>query len=80
MNNIRRVDVQAASEQLVHEILAVIVSEVLSWIYDPMHIGLHEVSNDVDVLIAGLRGWLLHVDEADNIFVVEELYSILKIE
>lgn len=37
-----------------------------------MHVGLHQVRDDVNILVAGLSWRLLHVYEADDVLVVEE--------
>lgn len=76
MDNIGGVNVKTTAQQLIHEILAMIIREVLPRIDYSMHIGLHQVRNDVDVLVPGLRRRFLHVDEANNVLVVEELYRI----
>ena len=73
-------NVQASSEQLIHEILTVIVCQVLSWIYNSVHICFHEIGNNVDVFIASLWWWFLYVNKTNNVFMIEKLYWILKIE
>ena len=65
-------NVQAASQQLIHEILAMIISQILPRVNNSVHISFHEVRNDVNVLVAGHGRRLLHIDEADDILVVEE--------
>ena len=72
VDDVGGVDVEAAAEELVHKVLAVIVRQVLARVDDSVHVGLHEVGDDVDVLVAGLGWRLLHVNEADDVFVVEE--------
>jgi hypothetical protein len=52
--------------------LAMIISQILSGVDDSVHIGLHQVCNNVDVLIAGGSWRLLNVDKPNNVFVVEE--------
>lgn len=67
-------NVEAASQQLIHEILAVIVGEVLSGIDNSMHIGFHEVSNNIDIFIPCHGWWLLHVDKSNNVLMIKEFY------
>jgi len=73
MNDIGRVNVQATSEKLIHEILTMVIFEILSWINDSVHISLHQIGDDVDVIEASWLWWLLHVDQADDIFMIKEL-------
>ena len=59
MDNIGRVYVQTSSKKLVHEVLTMIVGEVLSGVYDSVHVGLHQLRDDIDVFKARtLRGLL----------------------
>lgn len=73
MDNIGGVNVEAASEQLIHEILTVIVSQVLSRVYDPMHVSLHQICDNINIFIASWSWRFLNVDEADDVLVIEEL-------
>lgn len=66
-------DVESSSQQLVHEILAVVVGQVLSRVDDSVHIGLHQVSDDVDVLIPSRSWGLLHVNQFNDVLVIKEL-------
>jgi len=38
-----------------------------------VHISLHQIGDDVDVIEASWLWWLLHVDQADDIFMIKEL-------
>jgi len=52
-----------------------IISKVLTRVNNSVHISLHEVCNDVNILKA-FRCWrLLHIYQADNVLVVEEFYT-----
>ncbi len=73
MDDIRGVDVETASEQLVHEILAVVIGQVLAGVDDSVHVSLHQISDDVYIFISRGGGGLLHVHQADDVLVVEEL-------
>ena len=73
MDNVRRVNVEAASEQLIHKILAVVVRQVLPGVYDPVHICLHQVCNNIDIFVASGAWRFLHVYKPDDVLVVEEL-------
>ena len=70
-------DVETASQQLVHEVLAVVVSQVLTTVDHSVHVCLHQVRNDVDVFEPTGSWWLLDVHEADDVLMVEELYTQL---
>ena len=72
MDNICRVDIQAASEQLIHEILAMIISEVLTGVNNPMHISFHEIRDDVNIFIASRSRRFLDIDKTNYIFMVKE--------
>lgn len=72
MDDVRGVDVKAASEQLIHEVLAVVVRQVLSRVDHSVHVCLHQVRNDVDILVACLGWWLLHVYQPNDVLMIEE--------
>ena len=72
MDNICRMDIKAASEQLIHEILAVIIGEVLTGVNNSMHISFHEIGDDVNIFITGRSRGLLDIDKTNYIFMVEE--------
>ena len=74
MDNVGGVDVQAPSQQLVHEVLAMVIGQILSRVYHSVHVCLHQVRDDVDVFVASWSWRLLHVDQPDDIFMVEEFY------
>ena len=72
MNDIGGVDVEATSEQLVHEVLAMIVGQILSGVNNSVHIGLHQISDDVNIFVSCGCWWFLNVHEPDDVFVVKE--------
>ena len=72
MNDISRVNIQTPSQKLIHEVLDMIVSQILTRVDYTMHICLHQIRNDINVFIAGLAGWFGYVDELDNVLMVEE--------
>ena len=65
-------DVEAASEQLVHEVLAVIVGQLLPRVDYSVHIGLHKVCDDVNVFISCLTRWFLYIYESNNVLMIKE--------
>lgn len=73
MDNVGRVHVVAPGEDLEHEVLQVIIREVLSRVDHTVHISLHEFRDDVDVFEIGGLGRLGHVQNLDDVLVVEEL-------
>ena len=73
MDDICGMDIETPTQQLIHEILEMIIGQVLPRIDDSVHIGLHQVSDDINVFIA-CRGWrLLHINQSNNVFVIKEL-------
>lgn len=77
VNDVGAVDIEAASEQLVHEVLAVVVSQILSRVNHSVHICLHQVCHDVDILETGWSWRLLDVYESDDVLMVKEFYRCL---
>lgn len=73
MDDRRAVDVKAATQQLIHEILAMVVRQILSGVNYAMHISLHEIRNNVDVLITSRSRGFLHINKANDILMIEEL-------
>ena len=65
-------NVKASSEQLIHEILTVIIRQILPRVDNSMHVCFHQVSNDVDVLVAGGSWWFLNINQPNNVLMVEE--------
>eukprot|EP00355_Strombidium_rassoulzadegani_P007892 CAMPEP_0168620054 /NCGR_PEP_ID=MMETSP0449_2-20121227/6929_1 /TAXON_ID=1082188 /ORGANISM="Strombidium rassoulzadegani, Strain ras09" /LENGTH=106 /DNA_ID=CAMNT_0008661027 /DNA_START=610 /DNA_END=930 /DNA_ORIENTATION=- len=76
MDDVGAVDVEAASQQLVHEVLAVVVGQVLPRVDHSVHVGFHQVSDDVNVLVASLCRRLLNVYQSDDVLMVEELEEL----
>jgi hypothetical protein len=50
-----------------------VVAEFLSGIDDPMQIGFHEVSDDIDVIIVSACFWAEDVEQSDDVVVFEKL-------
>jgi len=74
MDNVRTMDVKATSQKLVHEILTMIISKVLTRVNNSMHISFHEIRNNVDIFKTRLSRRLCYINESDNVFVIEEFY------
>lgn len=49
-----------------------IVGQVLSRINDSVHIGLHKISNDVDIFVSSLRWRASNVDKCYDVLMVEK--------
>ena len=73
MDNVRSVHIVTARKHLEHEVLQMIVSQVLSGVDNAVHIGFHQLSDNVDVLVIRLLWWLGHIKHFDDVFVVKEL-------
>ena len=69
-------DIQSTPQKLVHEILTVVISKVLSGVYNSMHIRFHQVCDDVNIFETFGGGRLLHVYEPNNVLMIKELYMI----
>lgn len=63
---------QESSQDLVHEVLDVLVAEILSGVDHPMQVGLHQLSNNVDIDVAGPGLRLEQVHHIDYILMFEE--------
>ena len=50
-----------------------IVSQVLSGVDNAVHIGFHQLGDNVDVLVIRLLWWLGYIKHFDDVFVVKEL-------
>ena len=73
-------DVESASEQLVHEVLAMVIRKILPRVNNSMHIRLHQIRNNINILVPFGSWWLLNVHEADDVFMIKKFYKILSIE
>jgi len=73
MDDVGRMHVVTAREDLEHEVLQVIVGKVLSRVDHTVHICLHQLRNDIDIFEAGGGRWLRHIKHLDNVFMLEEL-------
>ena len=53
MDDVGRVHEQETPQDLVNEVLDVVVTEFLSGVDHPMQVGLHQISDDIDVIVIG---------------------------
>ena len=65
-----------SAKDLVDKVLDVIVAELLPGVDDPMQVGLHEFSDDVDVVVAGACLWAKDVEESDDVVVLKEFFIV----
>ena len=72
MDDISCMHVVATSQNLEHEVLHMVVCQVLSRVNDSVHVSLHQLSDNVDILVARYRGWFAHFKYFDDVLVVEE--------
>ena len=75
VDDVGRVDVQTAAQKLVHEVLDVVIRQILPRIDHSVHIRLHQVRYNVDVFVPSWRWRLLNIDQRYNVLVVEKLYT-----
>jgi hypothetical protein len=50
-----------------------VVRQVLPRVNDSMHVSLHKIGDDIDILKADLRRRLLHINQPNNVFMIKEL-------
>ena len=72
VDDVCRMHVVASGQDLKHEVLEMVISEVLSGVDDPMHVSFHQLRDDVDILVVGWRRWLGDVKNLDDVLVVKE--------
>ena len=73
MDNISCMQVESSREQLVHKVLKMFISQFLSRINDTMHICFHKFGHNVDVFIASGCRRFQHIDQVDDVLLIEEL-------
>ena len=64
--------VKRACQQLVHEVLEVLITQFLSRVDNSVHVGLHQFSDDIDVVETSRSGRLEHVNHVYDVVVAEE--------
>ena len=73
VDDVGRVHVVASCEDLEHEVLQVIVCQVLPRVDNSMHISLHQLRDNVDVFIARGCRWFGNIQDFDDVLMIEEL-------
>lgn len=72
MNDIGRMDIKHAPQNLVEKILNVLIGEILTGIYNSVQIRFHQVSKDVNVGKTGTSGRLSYLTDVDDVLMIEE--------
>ena len=72
MQNVGRMHKEDASKDLIHKILDVFFSEFLTGVYDSMKVGLHEISNDVNITVSGPSLRLEDIYKAYDVLMFEK--------
>ena len=62
MNDVGWVQVVAATQELMHKILHVLISEFLSGVDNSVHVSLHKLCDNVNIFIAWLSWGLEHIN------------------
>ncbi len=70
MKHVGRVHGLQCAKGLVDEVLAVIIGEILGT-DNAVHVGLHELLDEVDLGESLVGSWLLDVEDGDDVLVVE---------
>jgi hypothetical protein len=73
MDDVRRVHVVATFEDLVHEVLHVVIRQILSGVDNSVHVSLHQLCDYVNIFEASAGRWLCYIHKLNYIFMVEEL-------
>ena len=76
MDNIGGMHVKAASQKLIHEVLSMVIRQVLPRVNHSMHIGLHKICDDIDILKTRLCWRLLHINQSNDVFMIKEFYKV----
>ena len=72
MHDVSRVHIIKASQYLIHKILVMVALKLLFRVDQLMQVSLHQLSDDVNIVIA-CRTWrLLDVDQLNDILVLKE--------
>ena len=74
MEDVGGVHEEQPAQDLVDEVLDVLVAQLLPGVDHAVQVGLHQLRDDVDVLVAGARLGPQDVHEADDVVVLEELW------
>lgn len=72
MDDIGTVHKQKPSQNLIHEVLDVLIAEILSGVDNSMQICFHQLRYNVDVSVAGLGLWLQQIDHVNDILMLEK--------
>ena len=73
MDDVGRVHVITSGQHLEHEVLHMVVSQVLSGVNNAVHVSLHELCDDIDIFISSGVGRLSDIQNLDDILVIKEL-------
>ena len=53
-----------------------VVRQVLPRVNHSMHISLHKIGDDIDILKTRLCWRLLHINQSYDVFMIKELYKV----
>ena len=76
VDDVARVHVIASSQHLEHEILQMVIGQVLARIYHSVHISLHKFSYDIDIFVVSLGRGLGNIKKLDDVLMVKELQQL----
>lgn len=71
MDDVGGVHEEESAQDLVDEVLHVVLAEFLAGVDDAVEVGLHEFGDDVDVVVAGAPLGPEHVQQPDDVVVLE---------
>jgi len=69
-------NVETSTQKLIHEILHVVVSQVLPRIYHSMHVRLHQICYDVDIFVSSLCGRASNIDKSNDVLMIEKFEEL----
>ena len=76
MDDIGRVHEHQSSQELVDKVLDVIIGQVLSGIYHPVQVGLHQFCDDIDIGVTSPSFRTEQVNKSNNIVMLKKFYMM----
>lgn len=72
MDNVRTVNVKTSSQQLIHEVLDMVICQILAGVDHTMHIRLHEVSDNIDIFVPSFTWGPGNINKSDDVFMFKK--------
>jgi hypothetical protein len=76
VDNVGRMEVVSSGEKLVHEVLQVLICQLLSRVNNSVHISFHQFGDNVNIFVpSGCRG-LQNINQVNDVLLVKELQQL----